>query len=362
MKAITTVFLTAAVALSLIGCGAPATNTGNAAANTNTAKPSAAAPTTDTLMALEKQANEAYTKGDSKFFETFLSNKFVMMGMDGKHHDKASAIKEIGGVKCDVKSMDLTEPQMAKVDNDTYILSYKAAWDGTCTEKGKSMKIPTPMRAASVFVREGEKWVGAWHGETMIHEAKKADADDAKAAPKKDDAKADVKKEEPKKEEPKKEDAVAKKDDAKKDDAKKEDGTASTDSAKPAEVKPSANTDALTKAHQAGWEAWAAKDGAKLASSTASNLSFVSPTGQWFGTKDEVLKAWAAMDCKDVKNVKVSDGFGWALSPTVELFLHKGTADGTCDGMKNGPLYGSAVYVKEGNDWKMAFLFESPAA
>ena len=37
----------------------------------------------------------------------------------------------------------------------------------------------------------------------------------------------------------------------------------------------------------------------------------------------------------------------------------KGEADGSCDGQKNGPLYTTAFYVKEGDAWKLAFMFEA---
>jgi hypothetical protein len=116
-------FLLLAAALTLVAaCGAPAPNTGannaNTNANTNTGKPVAAAPTAGALLALEKQANEAYAKGDSKFFEVMLSDEFVILG-GGQRMDKAATVKMIGGVRCDIKSMDLTEPAMSMIDRDT---------------------------------------------------------------------------------------------------------------------------------------------------------------------------------------------------------------------------------------------------
>jgi hypothetical protein len=49
------------------------------------------------------------------------------------------------------------------------------------------------------------------------------------------------------------------------------------------------------------------------------------------------------------------------ISPTVEILTLTGSADGTCDGQKNGDLYQTAVYVKEGDTWKLAYMMESPA-
>ena len=67
MKKITLFILLTAASTFFAACGAPAVNTGAGNANTNTTKPVAAAPTADALMALDKQANEAYVKGDSSF-------------------------------------------------------------------------------------------------------------------------------------------------------------------------------------------------------------------------------------------------------------------------------------------------------
>lgn len=330
--------LTAIAAVALAGCGAPATNTANTNTNANTAKPAAAAPTVDALFALDKQANEAFIKGDSKFFEGMLSDKFVMHEA-GQRMDKAGVVKMIAGNKCDVKTWNLDEQQMAKIDNDTYVLSYKGTWDGTCTgPDGKAMKIPSPVRAATVFVRSGDKWMGAYHGETMIIDPKNPPPPPPP-----------VKKEEPKK------------DAAKADDKTTANSNASAPAA-PAAPAKSANTDALVKAHTAGWEAWKNKDAKKLEELSAKDLTFVSPIGGWFGTKADTVKFWTeGMKCEGVTKVSVTDGFATALSPTVEILTHKGTADGTCDGQKNGTLLGTAIYVKEGDAWKLAFLFETPA-
>ena len=173
MKKITLFILLAAASTFFAACGAPTANTGATNANTNTTKPVAAAPTADALMALDRQANEAYSKGDSKFFEGMLSDKFVIVGGDGSRMDKATTVKMIAGVKCDIKSMDLTEPAMSMIDADTYALSYKATWDGTCNgPDGKPMKVPSPVRSASIWVRSGDKWQAVFHGENLIVDPK----------------------------------------------------------------------------------------------------------------------------------------------------------------------------------------------
>ena len=317
----------AVTAVFAASCGAPATNTpanaANANSNANAAKPVAAAPTKEALVEMDKKANEAWIKGDTAHFEGMLSDKFVRY-MNGSRSDRAAEIKMIAATKCDVKSWNLDEPQMSKINDDTYVISYRGTWDGTCTWEGKSEKIPSPVRAASIWVRDGDKWKGVYHNETPIV--------DPKAPP------PPPKKEEAKKEEPKKDDA------------------------KPAETKPTAgaNTDALVKLHQAGWEAFKAKDAKWFNDHLGANFAFVDPMGGWTGNKADAIKMWTeTMKCEGITKVSVSDGVASAISPTVEILTLKGTADGTCDGQKNGDLYQTAVYVKEGDAWKLAFMFES---
>ena len=190
MKNITVFILLAAASTFFAACGAPAVNTvGNNAninANTNTGKPVAAAPTADALMALDKQANEAYVKGNSKFFEGMLSDKFVILTDGGQRMDKAATVKMIAGVKCDIKSMDLTGPAMSMIDRDSYALSYKATWDGTCNgSDGKSAKVPSPIRSASIWVQSGDKWQAVFHGENLIVDPKNPPKAAPAAPPKK---------------------------------------------------------------------------------------------------------------------------------------------------------------------------------
>ena len=319
-------------------CGGPAANTGPNNANTNTTKPVAAAPTTDVLMALDKQANEAYVKGDSKFFEGILSDKFVILTDGGQRMDKAATVKMIAGVKCDIKSMDLSEPAMSMIDADTYALTYKATWDGTCNDPdGKPMKVPSPIRSASIWVRSGDKWQAVFHGENLIVDPKNPIAP---AAPTKS----------PRKVEPKKDDKTA------------ANSNTAANTAAPARATPDANTDALVKVELALWEAWKAHDAKKLDDLMAKDVSFVNIFGTALANRADAMKDWTGTGCQ-VKSVSVTDGFATALSPTVEMLTRKGTADGTCGGQNIGgtAIWGVSIYVKDGDAWKFAFGMNSPA-
>jgi hypothetical protein len=343
MKKTLFIVMLAALAIWTGACGGAAnTNTGNSNANANAAKPTAAAPTADALLDMEKKANEAYVKGDGTYFEGLLSDKAVM-SMGKNQMDKAGIVAMIKTAKCDVKPEDikLSEGQISKIDNDTYAFSYKSDMKGTCTENGKSMELK-PMRASTVWVRSGEKWQAVWHGENEIMSAPAGDKKDEKAA------------------EPKKEEKPAA--ESKKEEAKPAANANAAAPAAPAKLTPSANTEALTKAHAAGWEAFRNKDAKAFEGMVASNFSGVAPDGSVYASRDAAIKEWTGqgtMKCEGITKTSFTDGFAQAISPTVEILFGKGNADGKCDGMANGDLYQTAVYVKEGDAWKLAFMFES---
>jgi ketosteroid isomerase-like protein len=357
MKNLIYLALIAIAAISFTGCGpAPANNANTGNTNTNTA--STAAPTAEALLELDKKANEAYFKGDSKFFETFLSDKFVHFA-DGMRAGKTEAVAEIAKVKCDVKrDWALTEPQMAKVDNDTYVLSYKGTFDGTCkSDKGEDEKIPSPVRAGTVFVRSGDTWQAANHNENLIVDPAAPPAPPANTASNSSNSN-------------------SANSSSNSNAAKSNSNTASSNSAASnssstansnsnsnsntaaAKPTPSANSDALVKIHTSGWEAWKAKDAKKLTDISTVNLAIINPIGAWISGQAAVVKAWTEMKCEGVTTVKVADGFASALSPTVEILTLKGTADGTCNGQKNDDIFQTAVYVKEGDAWKIGYMFE----
>ena len=335
MKKITIFIMTAVAAAMFIACGAPADNKPANTANANAAKPMASAPTADVLLDLDKKATEAYVKGDSAYFEGMLSDKSVMsMGKD--RMGKAAIVSMIKTVKCEGAEVKLSEPQMLKIDNDTYAITYKNESTGKCNDNGGKMTEMKPTRASTIWVRNGEKWQAAWHGENPITTAPAADKKDAKApaAPMKDEKAA----------EPKKDDKPA----------------ANSAPAAPAMMTPSANTDALAKMHAAGWEAFKNKDAKWFDGNIASTFGFVDPMGGYHGVKADVIKHWTeTMKCEGVTKTSFTEGFATSVSPTVEILMGKGNADGTCDGHKNTDLWQTAVYVKEGDAWKLAFMFES---
>ena len=69
-------------ALFFAACAAP-TSESVENASTEAAGPVAPTPTAEALLALEREANEAYFKGDAASFAGLLNEPFVMLGADG---------------------------------------------------------------------------------------------------------------------------------------------------------------------------------------------------------------------------------------------------------------------------------------
>ena len=275
-------------------------------------KTAPAAPTKVALVTLEKSAYEAWKSKDAKFWDTFLSDKFVGYGSYGKL-DKASAAKEYTGADCEIKSYVLSDEHMTPLGTDAALLTHKTTVDGTCG----GQKVPAISWAAGVYVRDGDKWKGAFHAEAPVVDPKAAAAKpvDRKAAPKGGEA-------------------------------------------KPADR--DAGIEAMLAVERAVWEAWRAHDAKKLEDLTARDISFINIFGTYFATKADALKSWTGTGC-DAKSVSVTDAARTMLSPTVGILTFKGAADGTCFGQKVGPIWGTSVYVKDGDAWKWSFGINLPA-
>jgi Domain of unknown function (DUF4440) len=310
MKRITFIILTLAFAAFLAACGAPATNnvtnTANAnanGANANAAKPVAAAPTKEALMTLEKGGWEAWKSRDAKWTEENASEKYVGFSSTGRM-DKAASIKSYTEQKCEIKSYTLSDDQMQMVGPDVAVLTFKGTQDYTCDGK----KGPASVQAASIYVREGEKWKAAFYAETP--------AVDPKAPPKPA--------------------AAAKKEEAKTDEAK-----------------PDAATDAVLAIEKKTWDAWKAKDGKALEDVLAKDFSFYNGGGR--GDRATTIKEWSTDNKCDVKSYWLSDAKSVSLTKDVSLLTYKGGGDGTCEGQPIATEWYLTAYMKDGETWRAAF-------
>lgn len=315
MKEICLLTLLAASLFTSCG-GAPdlkPTASNTTASNANAAaKPFAAAPSKEDLIANEKKAWGSWKAKDGKFFEEYLTNNAIGMGSKGRS-DKTRIVKRISDPTCEVNDFSLTEEQMTPLGTDVALLTYKATQDAKCGSK----LLPATVRAATVLVRSGDKWKAAYHNEVAII--------DPKATSVKLTAKAEI----PKKEEIR---------------------SAARDE----------NTDPMLTMEKAVWEAWKDHDRKKIEELTAKDISFINIFGTILPTKADAIKDWTATGCQ-VKSVSVDDAVGTMLSPTVGILTFRGGADGTCFGQKVPPIWGTSIYVKDGDNWKWAFGMNIPA-
>lgn len=312
--------LVAAASALLAACG-PATN-----GNADVAKPAASAPTVDSLLELDRQANEAYFQGDVGFFEEVLSDKLVMQ-QGGSRLSKARIIEMIGGVRCDVEDgWSLTEPQMSKIDDDTYALSYVAAMEGSCTADGKTTKLPSPVRASTVWARSDERWQIVFHGENLIIDPSAPPASNMGEEPMQGDMSG---------------------------------ASAGTTTAPP---QADAITDSLMASEHEAWDAWMKHDADRIAALSTDDMSFVNIFGTYLADKAAAIKEWTSAAC-DVKRFTLTNGVGTSISPTVGILTVTGSVEGTCgeQDISGQEIYATTVYVKDGDAWKWAFGFNSPS-
>ena len=355
MKTMMRVSLLAITAFVLAACQPAANTNTNSNTNANTA-PKAAAPTADSLMALDTKAWDAYKNKDGAFFSSFLDDKYVSFN-NGKREGKAENVKGISEHKCDFKSHALSDPKITMAGAEAAILTYKATVDATCVDdKGKSEKLPSTLTVASVYVRSGDTWKAAYHNEVPLMEPPKPaeGANSNKPATNKESAGAE-KKEVPPPPPPKEEKKPAS------NSANAGANTASSNSNANATSGSDALTDAIMAVEKKGWEAWMKQDAKALEETTSKDVAFVDAGGKATFGQAEVIKEWTNGQCK-VSSVDVSDGKASMINADVAILTYKGTAVGTCGDMKLESLWGTTVAIKEGNNWKAVYIFETPMA
>lgn len=272
----------------------------------------ATAPTKVALVALEKSAYEAWKSKDPKFWDSFLSDNFVGWGSSGRL-DKASATREYSGDGCEIKGYALSDEQMTPLGRNAALITHKITVNGICG----GQKIPSGSWTAGVYVRDGNRWKAAFHGEARIVDPAALPAN-----------------------------PVA------------ENASSQQPLTKP--IARDVHTDALLSLEKDVWEAWKDHDAKKIDGLTAMNMQFINIFGIHLATKAEALKNWSGEGC-DVKAVALSDAAATMLSPTVSILTFHASADGTCFGKNIGPVWGSSVYVKDGDAWKWTFGINVPA-
>lgn len=114
------------------------------------------------LSANETKLWEGWKNKDAKPFQMWLAPNGVMVGDQGVG-TKGDVVKMMASMPCDVKSYTLSDWNVAMIDTDAAVLTYKGAAEGTCA----GQPIPT-VWASSVWVNRRGRWLAFSHQETPV--------------------------------------------------------------------------------------------------------------------------------------------------------------------------------------------------
>ncbi len=151
----------------------PAANANANARNANVSNANAvtkaAAPTAQTLSAIEKKSWEDWGKRDSSGIDGFLASKFVGVGSGGAS-DRAASMKSWTEHKCEMKDLSFSDEKVTELADGIYLLTYKATQTTTCDGKPN----PSPVNSSTVYVKEGDAWKAMYYQEVPATDAKGA--------------------------------------------------------------------------------------------------------------------------------------------------------------------------------------------
>ena len=112
------------------------------------------------IIALEKAGWEAWKNKNAAWFQTNLTEEFLLVNSEGVSN-KAQIVKSTP-TDCEVKSFSLDNFKFVLLDKDAALLTYTAKQDAVCNGK----TIPANVRASVNYVKRGGKWLEAFYMET----------------------------------------------------------------------------------------------------------------------------------------------------------------------------------------------------
>jgi hypothetical protein len=155
------------MALVALAGAAAAQNKQAAGQAAKTAKPAQAAHQSpdeaklkEELVKLEEQSWVAWKGRDGKFFEGFLSDDHVEMGVGGPSN-KAEVVAFVASPICVVASYSVGQFQLTVLGPDAALLTYHAEQDTKC-----HAAVPSPAWVTSLYVRRNGRWLNAVYQQT----------------------------------------------------------------------------------------------------------------------------------------------------------------------------------------------------
>ena len=259
------------------------------------------------LGTLEERSYVAWKAGDAKFFRTFLSEKFVGWGRAGRL-DKTAAERVVSGVGCQVSSYRLSDNQVSQLTPDAAVLTHKTEVIGTC---GGEQLAPA-YYTATVYVREARQWKAAFRGQSAIVDPMKASKPSA------------------------------------------------SDLWTGGPTRSDAATQTLLARERAVWSAWKDHDAKRIDAIIGDPVQFIDIFGDHLATRPEAIKTWVGKGC-DVKSFDIDGAKATMFSPDFGVLTLRATTHGKCFGQDVWPIWGTSLYVKNGNTWLWRFGINSLA-
>lgn len=165
------IILPAALLLAASACASTTqapSNTNASMTPTNTAATSTPKPETNAansaITEQEKQIWDNIKKKDPDAFAAMLAEDFVYVSNDGVY-DKAGTVNGIKQIE--PTDITLSDWKTVTLNKDAAVVTYTVEMKGT--SGGKPMP-PGSMRAGSVWVNRGGKWVGVFHQDTPVEQ------------------------------------------------------------------------------------------------------------------------------------------------------------------------------------------------
>ena len=253
------------------------------------------------LGTLEERSYAAWKSGDTKFWDRFLSEKFVGWGRSGRI-DKSAAKRVLSGAGCQIGSYRLTDQQVSQLTPNAAVLTHKTEVNGTC--HGEQL-VPASY-TATVYVREAGQWKIAFRAQSAIVDPMKATKPVA------------------------------------------------SDLWTGGPTLGDASTQTLLDREQAVWSAWKDHDAKRIDALLGDPIQFIDIFGDHIATRPQALKAWSGEGC-DVKSFDIGGARATMFAPDFGVLTVRATTHGKCFGQDVWPIWGTSLYVKRGNTWLWSF-------
>lgn len=262
---------------------------------------------TRVLNGLEEESYRAWQAKVTKFWSTFLSEKFVSWGSSGRM-DKVAAQREWRGTNCKIVSYQISDSQVSQLTPEAAVITHKTTMDGSCGGN----RLPHASWTATAYVLEGTQWKAVFRAGSAV-------VDPAKLPTRTVDT---------------------------------------TVAGRPASH--DANTEAMLSREQALWDAWKDRDAKRLDALVPQEIQFIDIFGNHIGTRAETLSVWSGQGC-DVRSFQLADARATMFTPDFGILTLYATVDGSCFGQPVIPVWTSSFYVRRGDTWVWSFGINIPA-